>query len=125
MPGLTRAARQALRLLTRSLRFIVGGALITLGILGVILPILPGMPFLILGTLVIGRHSRLLRQMSVGGKRLLRSWAHHPRPHIAKLGRWSRVTQRDSSRRVRHIVWWLRARRSRPGVPSRGKQPNR
>lgn len=102
---------RALALLAHSLRLLIGGGLITLGILGVILPILPGMPFLILGTLVIGRRSRLLRLASVGGKQALRRWAKHERPLVGNVGRWGLEAQRDSSRRLRHIFWWLHARR--------------
>lgn len=89
-----------------SLRVMVGGGLIVVGILGVVLPVLPGMPFLILGTLVMGRRSRPLRRSSVAGKRFLQRWAAHERPWVARVGRWSLMAQRDSSRRLRHLLWW-------------------
>ena len=100
----------ALIILGHSLRLFLGGGLIVVGILGVILPILPGMPFLILGTLVIGRRSRLLRRASVGGKQALRRYAAHEHPLVGRLGRWGLVAQRDSSRRLRHLLWWWQAR---------------
>jgi hypothetical protein len=111
MAGVIPFLLRAFALLAHSLRLLLGCGLIVVGILGVILPVLPGMPFLILGTLVIGRRSRLLRRASVGGKRALRRWAVHERPLVGRLGRWGLAAQRDSSRRLRHIVWWLRARR--------------
>ena len=97
---------RALVLLIHSLRLLVGGGLIVVGSLGVILPILPGMPFLILGSLLIGRRSRLFRRVGIVGKRALRRWAAHDRPLLARLGRWSLAAQRDSSRRLRHLMWW-------------------
>ncbi|HEY8599853.1 MAG TPA: hypothetical protein VIL85_15560 [Thermomicrobiales bacterium] len=97
-------------LLIRSLRLLVGGGLLLVGILGVVLPILPGMPFLILGTLVIGRRSRIFRRGSIAGKRFLRRWAAHERPWVARLGHWSVLAQRDSSRRLRHLLWWWQDR---------------
>jgi hypothetical protein len=97
-------------LVVHSLRLLVGGGLIVIGILGVILPILPGMPFLIMGTLIIGRRSRVFRRGSVVGKRFLQRWATHDRPSVARLGRWSLRAQRDSSRRLRHLLWWWQGR---------------
>jgi hypothetical protein len=110
MANAARFMLSALVILAHSLRLFVGGGLIVVGILGVILPILPGMPFLILGTLVVGRRSRLLRRASVGGKQLLRRWAAHERPLVGRLGRWGLVAQRDSARRLRHLLWWWQAR---------------
>jgi hypothetical protein len=101
---------RALSLLIHSLRLLVGGGLIVVGILGVVLPILPGMPFLILGTLVIGRRSRIFRRGSVAGKRFLQRWAAHECPWVARLGRWSLLAQRDTSRRLRQLLWWWQGR---------------
>ncbi len=101
---------RAISLLVHSVRLLIGGGLIMVGILGVVLPILPGMPFFILGTLVIGRRSRIFRQGSVAGKRFLQRWATHERPWVAHLGRWSLLAQRDTSRRLRHLLWWWQGR---------------
>ena len=101
---------RVISLVIHSLRPLVGGGLIVLGILGVILPILPGMPFLILGTLVIGRRSRIFRRSSVACKRFLQRRAAHERPWVARPGRWSLQAQRDSSRRLRHLLWWWQGR---------------
>ena len=92
--------------LWRSARLILGWAFIALGILGVILPLLPGMPFLLIGTLLIGRRSRLMRQASVWGKRMLRRWAALDRPVVGAVGRWALRTQRDTSCQLRRITWW-------------------
>ena len=89
------------------LRLILGWFFIGLGVLGVILPILPGMPWLIIGTWLIGRRSRLFRKTGVAGKRFLRRWAAHQRPVIGGLGRWALRTQREASRQRRRVSWWL------------------
>jgi hypothetical protein len=101
---------RGIALVIHSLRLLVGGGLIVIGILGVVLPILPGMPFLIMGTLIIGRRSRIFRRGSVAGKRFLQRWAAHERPWVARLGRWSLLAQRDSSRRLRRLLWWWQDR---------------
>lgn len=120
MGRLTNGLLHALALVIHSLRLLVVGGLILVGILGVVLPILPGMPFLILGTLVIGRRSRPFRQGSVAGKRALKRWAAHDRLWLARLGRWSLDAQRDSSRRLRHLLWWWQARQQQIAGRLRG-----
>ena len=110
MERVTIAIRRGLALLIRSLRYLVGGTLIVIGILGVVLPILPGMPFLISGSLIIGRRSRPFRLASVAGKRFLKRWSAHERPWLARTGRWSLLAQRDSSRRLRRMLWWWQVR---------------
>ncbi len=93
-----------------SLRLILGWFFIGLGALGVILPILPGMPWLIIGTWLIGRRSRLFRKTGVAGKRFLRRWAAHKGPVLGGLGRWALRTQREASRQRRRVSWWLAER---------------
>ena len=102
--------RRVGRLLSHYARLILGVGFILLGIAGVILPVLPGTIWLIIGTLLIGKRSRLLRRMAVGSKLLLRRWAASERPLAGALGRWALRTQRDSSRQLRHAVWWCQAR---------------
>lgn len=106
MDGAARRIRRGSVLLIQSLRMLVGGLLIFIGCLGVVLPILPGMPFFILGSLVIGRRSRPFRRASIAGKRFLKRWAVHERPWLARTGRWSLLAQRDTSRRLRRLLWW-------------------
>lgn len=106
--------RRAGRLLAHYARLILGVGFILLGIAGVILPVLPGTIWLIIGTLLIGKRSRLLRRVAVGGKLLLRRWAATERPVAGAIGHWALRTQRDSSRQLRHAVWWCQARFARP-----------
>src|SRR5918997_505237 len=70
-----------------SLRLILGWFFIGLGVLGVILPILPGMPWLIIGTWLIGRRSRLFRLSGVAGERFLRRRAADQRGAVGAGGR--------------------------------------
>lgn len=104
--------RRVWRSLWLSARLILGWAFIVVGILGVILPVLPGMPFLLIGSLLIGRRSRLLRQASVWGKRTLRRWAALDRPIVGAAGRWALRTQRDTSCQLRRITWWCLERQA-------------
>ena len=100
-------SRRLLLFLWRSARLILGWAFIALGVLGVILPVLPGTIWLIIGALLIGRRSRILRRASVAGKRFLRRWAAHPHPVVGAVGRWALQSQRDTSRQLRRLDrWW-------------------
>src|SRR5918997_844984 len=68
---------------------------------------MPGMPWFIIGILLIGRRSRTLRRASVAGKRLLRRWARDERPVVAAVGRWSLGSWRDTARQLRRMeAWW-------------------
>jgi len=64
------------RTLRRGLAFIC----IFLGVTGCILPIMPGLPFFIVGGRLLGPRDRLLRHAVVGGRRGLRRLrsARHP-----------------------------------------------
>lgn len=106
-------ARRAIFFLWRSARLILGWGFIALGVLGVILPVLPGTIWLIIGALLIGRRSRILRQASVAGKRLLRRWAAHPHPITGALGRWALQSQQDTSRQLRRLDRWWQSRQRR------------
>lgn len=73
----------------------LGWLCLALGVLGMILPILPGLPVLLLGVALVGPRHRLLRQGAVRLKRLLRTWANHPAPLVRRAGRWARQQQRQ------------------------------
>jgi len=91
-------------------RIAIGSIFILIGFLGIILPGLPATPFFLVASLVIGRRSRLLRRASIIGKHRLRRWATHEHPAAKRLGGWSLAVQRDTSRRLRRINWWLATR---------------
>ena len=59
---------------------------LTLGIAGVLLPILPGWPLLILSGRLLGRRDPMLRQMVLSGHRTLRRLRSTRRPLLRRLG---------------------------------------
>lgn len=99
-----------LHLTSHYLRLVVGCVFIVVGILGVILPVLPGTIWFVVATLIIGKRSRLLRRLSVAGKRWLRRWAAHEHRAVSIFGGWSLAAQRDTSRRLRRINAWIDSR---------------
>jgi hypothetical protein len=102
-----RPLERLLRAVFHYLRVVLACIFVVIGILGVILPVLPGTIWLIIATLIIGRESRLLRQGSVAGKRWLRRLAAHKNPVVGWVGSWSVAAQRDTSRSLRRVNWWL------------------
>lgn len=73
-----------LRVLRRSLGFLCLG----IGILGAILPIIPGWPAFILAVVLLGRRDRTLRLLHLWGRRALRWMRRAPMPQLRLLGRW-------------------------------------
>ncbi|NJL32842.1 MAG: DUF454 domain-containing protein [Chloroflexaceae bacterium] len=67
-----------------------GWLLFGIGILGALLPIFPGLPFLILGSAMIGPRNRNLRWLRVQGRSLLRYLSHSRIPLFSGLARIAR-----------------------------------
>jgi hypothetical protein len=59
---------------------------LALGIAGVLLPILPGWPFLVLSGRVLGRRDPLLRQVVLTGHQIFRGLRYARRPALRRLG---------------------------------------
>ena len=100
-----RRARSALSAAWVVARPILGWICIVLGLLGVVLPIFPGMPFLVPGIALVGRRNRLIRWISVACKRTLRRLASLQTPLLKPLARWALRTQHEFSRRRRRLAW--------------------
>jgi len=94
-------------------RQVLGWFFIFLGIIGLFLPLLQGVLFIVIGIALVGRRNWLLRWIVVHLKLLLRRWASHPTPSFAFLGRLAmRGQQRLSMQRRRLAIHW-RARQAR------------
>jgi hypothetical protein len=93
------------------LRQALGWFCILLGLIGLVLPVLQGVIFLVIGISLVGRRNIVLRWASVGFKRFLRSWAASPYPILAVPGRWALHGQHQLSRQRRRLYWWRVERR--------------
>ncbi|MBK9710828.1 MAG: hypothetical protein IPO81_05735 [Kouleothrix sp.] len=111
-------------------RQVVGWILIALGLLGLVLPVLQGVLFLVLGIALVGRRNIVIRYSSVALKRFLRRWAALPTPLIGPSGRVALRAQRQYSRQSRHLhrryAAWSGARARRRAMPlAEGAQDSR
>lgn len=95
------------------LRQILGWCCIALGLLGLVLPILQGGIFLVLGVALVGRRNVLIRWAAVRYKQFVRRWAALDTPLIGWAGRLALRAQHESSRRRRQLHWWYVERRAR------------
>jgi hypothetical protein len=82
---------------TRTLRRALAFLCIVLGVAGCILPIMPGLPFFIVGGRLLGPRDRLLRRAIVGGRRALRRLRSARQPLLRRAGvqltpHWRRFT---------------------------------
>lgn len=92
-------------------RQVTGWLCILLGIAGLVLPVLPGVVFLVIGIVLVGRRNRLIRWTGVHSKLLLRRWAALPTPIIGPAGRLALRGQQEVSRQRRRLHWWHAERR--------------
>ena len=93
------------------IRQILGWIFILLGLLGLLLPVLQGVIFLVIGIALVGRRNVLIRRTTVLFKLLLRRWALLPTPLIGPLGRFALRAQQEISRQRRRLHWWHVERR--------------
>src|SRR5690349_22555074 len=98
------------------LRQILGWFFILLGLLGLVLPVLQGVLFLVIGVALVGRRNWLIRRTSFGIKRGLRRWAAHPAPLVGRAGRLALRAQHQYSRQSRRLHRTL-AERFQPRAP--------
>jgi hypothetical protein len=66
----------------------LGFVFLGIGLLGAILPIIPGWPAFIFAILLLGRRDRTLRQLHLLGRRVLRWLRRHPVPPVSSTGLW-------------------------------------
>lgn len=84
-------------------RLVLGWSSIFVGVLGTILPIIPGLPFLIIGSQLLGRRDRRLRWLRVRSKLLLRTLTHSDIVWIRRPAGLARHSQAHTSRQIRRL----------------------
>jgi hypothetical protein len=94
-------------------RQVLGWMFILLGLIGLVLPVLQGVLFLVIGIALVGRRNWLIRRSRLLFKRLLRRWAAVRTPLIGPAGRIALRAQWKFSREGRHLhrrytEWWHR-----------------
>ena len=95
------------------MRQVLGWMFILLGILGLVLPVLQGVLFLVIGVALVGRRNWLIRRSAIALKRFLRRWARVEHRQIGAFGRMALKAQRQCSRQSRQLHRRLAARRAR------------
>ena len=93
----------AWRLIWPLLRQVLGWFFILLGLLGLVLPVLQGVLFLVIGVALVGRRNWLIRRSMLVFKRFLRRWATVRAPLVAGAGRLALRAQWKCSRESRHL----------------------
>jgi hypothetical protein len=100
------AGKQIVAYVWRIVRPVLGWCCIAFGIIGLLLPVLQGSIFLVLGVMLVGRRNRLIRWVAVHTKLLLRQWASHTQPLIRWVGGMMLAGQKHMSRQRRRLTWW-------------------
>jgi len=85
------------------IRQVLGWFFIFLGVLGLLLPVLQGVLFLVIGVALIGRRNWLIRRAALLIKRSLRRWAKVSTPVVGPLGRMALRAQHECSRQSRRL----------------------
>jgi hypothetical protein len=92
----------AWRLLWPIIRQVLGWMFILLGLIGLVLPVLQGVLFLVIGIALVGRRNWLIRRSRLVFKRFLRRWAAVRTPLIGPAGRLALRAQWKFAREGRH-----------------------
>lgn len=105
--------RTALLALWFVLKPVLGWLLIVVGLIGMPMPIMNGVIFLVIGLALVGHRNRLIRWSRVQIKLLLAWWAALDTPLVGPLGRLARRSAQTISRQHRRMRWWFMERRAR------------
>lgn len=98
---------------------VLGWLLIVVGLIGMPMPIMNGVIFLLLGIALVGHRNWVIRWSRVRIKLLLARWAALPTPVIGLIGRLANRSAQQISKQYRRMRWWQMERRARraPGQP--------
>jgi hypothetical protein len=77
------------------IRRVLGWSAIVVGLLGVVLPVLPGVVFFALGAVLLGPHDPTLRRIAVGIRLFLRRWSCAKQRHVRRIGQYVRSQYRE------------------------------
>lgn len=91
----------------------LGWLLIVVGLIGMPMPIMNGLIFLVIGLALVGPRNRVIRWSRVQIKLLLERWAALDTPVIGPLGRLARLSARQVSMQHRRLRWWMLEREAR------------
>lgn len=118
----------ALRALLAGLWFILkpvlGWFFIVIGLIGMPMPIVNGLIFLMLGLLLVGPRNRIVRWWRVRIKLVLRWWAALPHPLLGWAGRLADRSARQVSRSTRRLHWWWAERRAARRLSAGDRNPS-
>lgn len=95
------------------LKPILGWLLIVVGLIGMPMPIMNGVIFLVIGLALVGQRNRVIRWSRVKIKLLLRWWAGLDTPVVGWLGRLAERSAQTISRQHRRMRWWMLERQAR------------
>lgn len=92
------------------LKPMLGWFFIVIGLIGMPMPIVNGIIFVMIGVALVGHRNRTIRWSRVHIKLLINWWAGLPTPVIGFLGRLARRTTQEMSRQHRRLHWWWQDR---------------
>lgn len=95
------------------LKPVLGWLLIVIGLIGMPMPIMNGVIFLLLGIALVGNRNWLIRWSRVQIKLLLAYWAALPTPVVGFVGRLAQRSAQQISKQYRRMRWWQIERRAR------------
>lgn len=99
------------------LKPVLGWFFIVIGLIGMPMPIVNGLIFLLIGLALVGPRNRVIRWSRVHLKLFLKEWSAHPAPLVGGVGRLARRSAQQISRQHRRLRWWWLERRARSNVP--------
>lgn len=91
---------------------VLGWFFIVIGLIGMPMPIVNGLIFLVIGITLVGHRNRQIRWSRVQIKLLLEYWANRKQPPLRWTGRLARRSAQEISRQHRRLRWWQMERQA-------------